>query len=307
VCSPERFSVYFQLSVPAGGLTNAELNHLFGLTNDSHALGLELLRLVQETRPDGTSRAREALELLGTRVQDIPLVDAETLIRTLLHVGDQLQPRSDDRPAFFWIDNQLLIDQLFFGLLGRFDQEERLRIITDAVQAGEAVGTLVAFVSILGQEHGKYAGDDAQPEPDPLLTLDQQETLEALALTKVREAAANGALIDSPSLTRTLYRWRDWAGDAEPRDWVATLVPDNAQLARLFEGFLQVRVVAGVGNATAQQIPTLRPDWLEPFVDVDTLAVRAQDLLTDDSMTDAQRRAVEQFIKEYRGEVSDRD
>jgi hypothetical protein len=88
---------------------------------------------------------------------------------------------------------------------------------------------------------------------------------------------------------------------------VATLVPDNAQLARLFEGFLQVRVVAGVGNATAQQIPTLRPDWLEPFVDVDTLAVRAQDLLTDDSMTDAQRRAVEQFIKEYRGEVSDRD
>lgn len=307
VCSPDRFSVYFRLSVPTGGLTTDELNTLLAHTSDPNGLGAELIRLVNETRPDGISRVREALELLGDHLQQIPFGSYKAIIRALLDVGDQLQPTSDDKPAFFWIDSQLLIDQLLFGLLKRMEQEDRVGVLTEAIQAGKAVGTSVAFVSILGQEHGKYAGEDARPEPDPLVALEQQEALEQVALMKIREAAADGTLINSPSLTRTLYRWRDWAGEGEPQAWVSTVIQDNARLAKLFEAFLQVRVVAALGNATAQQIPRLRPDSLEPFADTDLLATRAKTLLAQDSLTETQQTAVEQFLKEFRGEVPDRD
>jgi predicted KAP-like P-loop ATPase len=58
------------------------------------------------------------------------------------------------------------------------------------------------------------------PSSARLVNEEQLKELEAIALGKIRYAAQHGTLLASPRLPALLQRYRDWAGDAEVKQWV---------------------------------------------------------------------------------------
>src|SRR5204862_853015 len=52
---------------------------------------------------------------------------------------------------------------------------------------------------------------------------------------KIRMCAEAGELLSTPRFLRTLYRWKDWAGEDEPRKWVTNVVKTDEGLAAFLE------------------------------------------------------------------------
>src|SRR2546429_7375997 len=78
--------------------------------------------------------------------------------------------------------------------------------------------------------------EDSQ-KTEYLITEARLPDFQALCVEKLRAFAEAHTLRDHSDLGSLLYRWREWAGDAEPRAWAAAIAcnPEGAiALARAF-------------------------------------------------------------------------
>jgi predicted KAP-like P-loop ATPase len=292
ICSPDIAPVYFRLALPEGGVSNAEMKALLALARDPNAFGARLLELSNQKRPDGTTRARAFLERLEDFTErEIPLRDIAAVVACLLDVGDGLLRPEDERRAMFDFDNSTRIGRLVLQLLPRLDQPGRAAVLGRAVADGRAVSTIVHEVAVLGQQHGRYGGGRSREEL--LVTAEHLKELEDMAVQKVRDAAREGRLLHTPDLLHVLYRWKDWAGDEEPRQWAEGIAKDDQGLVELLEMLLQKHFTDGT------ILHRLDPRQIEPFVEPSNIIDRARTMSEKTGLTDNQRTALGQFIREY--------
>jgi predicted KAP-like P-loop ATPase len=149
----------------------------------------------------------------------------------------------------------------------------------------------VDIVAGLGVEHGRYRSESSIPESRRLLTLEQVEQVERLALERIRQAASEGILADAPRLIRVLYRWRNWGGDAEPRGWTEAESQSDDGLLRLLVGFQQRSWSSDRGDRYY-----IDPEVIRPFIDASSISERVEGLAGRESLTEIQQRAVQSFI-----------
>ncbi|MFL6196102.1 MAG: P-loop NTPase fold protein, partial [Thermoanaerobaculia bacterium] len=120
ICAPERFPVYFRLSVPAGELRAVEVAELVDDAREGRRFAEKLLRLSQDLNPDGTSRARAALESFGDLCEG-PLPDEVVFggLEGLFEVGDQLVLLRDRKTELFDLENDSRIERCVTLLGGK--------------------------------------------------------------------------------------------------------------------------------------------------------------------------------------------
>jgi predicted KAP-like P-loop ATPase len=185
------------------------------------------------------------------------------------------------------------ISQIVRELLRRMEPSERFDALTDSVRNGAAIATIVDVVSDLGLEHGRLNRRAIEPESRRILRFGQLEQIEKLSVERIRQAANEGILTEVPRLESVLYRWRDWAGEAEPRCWIEEYIRSDDGLLRILEAFQ--------GYATDGETVNfyLDPRRLESFVDPDLVIQRARVLQGRSDLTETQARAARTFVEGY--------
>lgn len=299
VCSPKIFPIYFRPAYPAGAVSNEEVQTLLGLANEPDILVERLITLTTQKRPDGTTRARAFLERLENYTADIPKEKISPLVKTLLKVADQLTPPEDEPRGIFDFDNDLRITRVIFQLLRRVDQQQRLEVMKEAIKESSSLAMIAGEVRTWRQEFEKKhkKGDANDP---PFFTENQVRELEEIALAKVRAAAKDGSLETVRKLHEVLFGWKEWCGDVkEVRDWVARYVSTSQNLATFLQRFSQKTFSTSMDSGYQREKLRLHPRWVAPFVHPDSIIERIRLLVDDKSISEEQRAAARQFVKEY--------
>ncbi len=301
VCSPDVFPIYFRLAVPSGGISNMEMQAMLALTSDPNTFGRHLIELAEQMRPDGTTRVREVLERLQDYTEEnIPTDHIAAIIEAILDVGDQLLLPQDDKRGLFDFGNGMRMERVMFQLFRRLDRERREEILKRAIMRGHALSIKVDLISTLGQQHGKY-GSKARPDDDLIVGAEALAELEGMVLQQIRRAASDGSLLGIRDLAHILYRWRDWSRNKdEPGDWVQEQTADDDALLAFLTAFLSIGWRQSMGNMIGTKTYRLNPKVVEPFLDPAPVAERLPDILSREDIPEEQRRAAEQFLREYR-------
>ena len=249
VCSPEIFPVYFRMAVPEGELTNAEVEAILAIASNTGALAAKFRDLSQQLRPDGSTRARVMLERLEDYTErDVLLEAIPQFIQALFLVGDDLNVSEDRSRGMFDFDNDMRIARLNYRLLSRLENAKRIEVLRGAISNSSAISTIAHEVALLEPSRRK---DDEPGES--LVRPDDFPEIKELALGKIRDAAANKILADTPALAMVLYRWRDWAGIEEPKDWLKELWASDQDLINVLKHFKVAVYTQSMGDVIGER------------------------------------------------------
>jgi predicted KAP-like P-loop ATPase len=296
----EVFPVYFALAVNSGDISNSEMQTVLANAGDSEWLSAELLRLAQQLRPDGNTRASALLERLLDHVQkDIPSANIEPILRTFFDNGDCLDIPSDQGPGFTVHGNDYRMGSVIWSLLKRLDGDRRFEVLRRGVESGKSLWFVHYEVIILGQQQGKRGGRNLTPESEWFVTREQLSTLEGLFLERIRKASRDGSLLATAGLPSILNFWQENGTQEEVAAWVSQAVNDDHVLLKLLEGCLQTTASGGIGDAVVIRSEILDSELLRPYLDPEQVAERVRCLPPDTKLTPRQRGAVQQFLKEY--------
>ena len=300
ICDGDVFPVYFALAVNSGDISNSEMRTVLANAGDSGWLSSELLRLAQQVRPDGKTRASALLEKLQDYThEDIPMENIEPILIAFSNVGDQLLIPEDRSPSLLGFGNDTRMGRVTWQLLRRLDASTRFEMLRRAVESGKALSFVYNEVIVLGQQQGKHGERQPSPESEWFVTREQLSTLEGSLLEKIRDASRDGSLSGTPRLPFILNFWRENATQEEVASWVSQAVNDDQVLVKVLEGYLQTTASTGLGDAVVSRGDKLDPEWLRPYLDPDQVAERIRRLPPHTKLTPRQRRALAQFLKEY--------
>lgn len=300
VCDSEVFPVYFALAVNSGDISNSEMQTFLANGGNRDWLSAELLKLAQQVRPDGKTRASALLERLWDYTQrDIPTQNIEPIIGTLFEVGDDLDIPEDRGAGFTDVGNDVRMGRIVYQLVKRLDAGSRFEVLRRAVESGRALSFIHHELIVLGQQQGKYPEQAASPEAEWVVSREQLSTLEGLLLESVRGASRDGWLLRTPKLPFVLNFWREKVAQGEVVSWLSQAVKDDQSLIETLERYLQTSKSMGFDDAVVHQQDRLDPEWLRPYLDPGQVAERIKRLAQDENLTPRQRRAADQFLKEY--------
>lgn len=300
VCSTDIFPVYFRLAITENGISRTEMQAVLALLDDADALRNKLIQLANQRVPDGSTRARLLLERLEDytrseiRAEAIPIV-----VKALFDVGDHLLRPEDESRGMWGFGNNIRIGRVIHQLMRRLDEPSRFSVLKEAIHEGRALSVIVRQVGIFGQEHGKYGRQQRDPEHWRTVTAQHLQELEGFALAKIRRAAGDGSLLQTPDLPNVLYRWRDWTGEDEARRWVHAMAQSDDDLIEFLVKFLGKGYTQYVSDVVGRVNYRLDPAVLEPFLEPSQIIGRVRRLAERPDLTEMQRTALRQLVKEY--------
>ncbi|AEA46891.1 KAP family NTPase [Archaeoglobus veneficus] len=300
VCSPDIFPIYFHLAVPEGSISNAEMESILALTNNAKAFREKLLELASQKRPDGTTRVRTFLERLEDFTEkEIPSENIPSIVQALFDVGDSLLC-PEGGSGLFEFGNDIRILRIIQQLLLRLEESKRFEVLKDAILYGRAVSTIVDLVTAIGRQHGKYGAKQPVPEEKRLIIAEHLEELEKIALNKVRDAARQDSLLQTPDLKQVLYCWVAWAGEEEVKEWIQKVISTDKGLIRLLERSLKKTFNKSVSDVVGKTHYKLDLVWLERFIELSPQIIdRIERLAENSEISENLKIAIEQFIREY--------
>jgi predicted KAP-like P-loop ATPase len=270
---------------------------IVSLSSDKNLFAKRLVELSEQKFSNGTSHAREVLERLRDYgFEKIPKENISNIVEALFDIGDKLLIDGDKGQEMFDYDNNVRIGRALWPLFGRNDKDTNLTILKKAIQNGSALCTICREVGVFGQQHGKNGANGPDPEREQFTTADGLKELEDLSAKKIREAAEKGILLDTVQLNGVLYRWKDWAGEKEVQKWVKETIQEDNNLIKLLEKFLSYTISY---SSKVVKHPRLDPEWLKPFIEIESIIVRVRKLSKRKKLTLVQKEALNRFLKEY--------
>ncbi|MEI9417808.1 KAP family P-loop NTPase fold protein [Mesorhizobium sp. Cs1321R2N1] len=236
VCVEAHFDTYFRLSLSDEALSSKQINELVERADDANFIKEQLRHAAKSERRNGRSMVPVYLDELRTHAKQIEKSKAESFLRTLFEIHDEIDLEKDADRGFNGMGNtSLRVHWLIRRLTrDRFTLNERSDLYL-AVLPSAALGWLVDFVSSARRDHlGERQGGPTREE-DCLVTKEAIEPITAIALRAVRGAAGDGSLLQHPELMYILYRWRDFLdNDAkEVRAWTDERIKEDSSLVAL--------------------------------------------------------------------------
>lgn len=291
-CDPDTFPIYFRLAIPTGDLSNAEMKAIMNLTNDQEKFAAVLVELSGQVRPDGTTKVHLVLDRLQDYIDEIQTASIAPIVRTLFDVGDKLLVSRDRSAGLLNIENDIRISRILYQLLRRMNENDRFELLKQSIVDGRAISTIVHEVAIFGQEQGKYGASPSTAPSEVTVSKEHLAELELSALQKIRDFATQGTLLQAPNFLGPAYRWLDWGGEPEVKEWIRTVTETREGLALYL-----VRIIVPTlsTETTKYDFDSTFLKLLEPS----RVADRVRGLSEDASLSDNERLAVQVFLKKY--------
>jgi predicted KAP-like P-loop ATPase len=298
VCAEELYPVYFQLAIPLGAISNADLQSRLEHLDDPNQFAAILLELARDSRPDAGARLRAFLERLESHVgENATGEEVASALRALFQAADDLLRREDQRGVEGQIDIQTQLRRIIRRFVSQIEPGERVELLESTIAAEGSLACAVDTVVMLGQEHGKYGGEWREGAAT-VVSLSQLAQLENIALTFVRDAAAEEKLLRTPRMPEVLQCWATW-NRGECRTWVArTIESDNGLLAFL-DPFMR-EVGSPSASARGMRVSNrLDQRRLRPFLEPGSIVNRVKELAKRDGVDEQQRALMERYVLDH--------
>ncbi len=302
VCSKEIFSRFFSFSISPDDLSKAEMEAILSSLPDKEMFCTHLKHLVTEKRSDNSTKLSVFLEKMEDYTSEIPKDNIPSVIETFFAVGDELIIPEDEDEGFLYWGNDVRMRRIIRQLLRRYrDKNDRFKILKNAFEKGQAISMMVIQLTSFWQQHGKYEGTK-KSDKDILLDEAHLETLQKIALNKIKEATEKDRLLNTPFLPAVLYRWKEWGNEREVKDWVSNIVASNEKLPIFLSRFLQKTRSVAINDRVAKIDWRLNPNKLKDLIDLDMLEIKCNEVLSNNSIATKlnvkEKLAVKQFLKE---------
>lgn len=297
ICTMENFPIYFRLALPAGKLGNQELKNIFQISREgTEPLEKRLEPFLQERGSDGCSKIRSFLiSIQDYTERDFPLDGIAHMIEVLLRLGDKIS-NADEHVNIFEGLNYIILGQVVFQLLHRLDSESRLSTMRNSIVRSVALQTIVAEVSVFGQQHGKFGGTATD---EPVFSSTQLAELETAALSKIKEAAKSGMIYNVAALSPILQAWNEWGQPSDITSWLKDATVTDEQLVEFLELLAHKAYVQSSNQRRTREIVLVAVRAIQNFIDTEALYRRVKALLPLSIATSGQREAATAFIKSY--------
>ena len=158
VASADVFPVYFQMAVPKGAISNADLQSKLEHFGDTNQFAATLLELARDSAPDAPARLQAFLQRLEMHIGESASRDElEAAMRAVFQAADDLLRREES--GRMDLDMQQHLRRVVRRLLLEVEQTERVSLLEEALGGGGSIATVTDVVIMLGQQHGKYGGE----------------------------------------------------------------------------------------------------------------------------------------------------
>ncbi|MBN2208799.1 MAG: hypothetical protein JW759_05860 [Candidatus Coatesbacteria bacterium] len=303
ISSPVGFDLYFRNELPSGGISHTSIMANLALAGNAEAFGRRLVAMSKKELAPGVSLATEFFAWLEDYTEEIiPKEDIPSILAAIFDVGDQLWCNEKRQRHSAMFGDDIYIRQVVYQLARRLSRPERFEAYRNAFSKGRALATIARTARMLAGQHGRSHAGEMIPEEARDLTPEHQREIDEIVLNRVRMAAEDGSLLDS-TRPYPLYLWEEIGGPEEPHRWIQRLVETDKGLGKFLETFIGYKW----GLDGERREPVLPLDSLGRFVDPETVIGRARKLADADWLTETQRVAVNQFIKEYDALQSGKD
>jgi predicted KAP-like P-loop ATPase len=303
ICSSAVFPVYFRLTLTEGEFPDTEVKAVLAAAANSKEFATKLLELANQKRSDGTTQLRAFLEQIETYTENhteaIPTDQIPAIVHTFFDLGDSLLQPEDEPHGMFDLGNDDRILRLVWQLLDRLSEAERFEILKEAISTGRALSLMVRAVATLEQTH-----EVSKSGSEEWLQQHHLQTLKEIALQRLRDAAQQNTLLQTPKLPENLDYWQKWAGAAEVKQWVQAIIESDQELINLLQQILpqnldQPESDVNETNANETNYESVF-GWLTPYVEPAQVIERINSLdqteLTESELTEAQKTAIAGLI-----------
>jgi predicted KAP-like P-loop ATPase len=292
----EIFPIYFQLAVPRGAISNADLNQKLEHFGDTNQFAAALLELVRDSRPDAGTRLEAFLQRLENHIGETS--DREELegsLRALFQAADDLLRREESGRVD--VDSQRHLRRIVRRGLMQVEQDQRPALLEEVLAGGGSIATTTDIVMMLGQQHGKYGGEWREGA-ETLVTLSQLAQIENIALTAVRDAAELGTLLGSPRMIDALSCWVTW-NRGQCRTWVARAIADDEGLIAFLRPFMAAAGTPSLSARGPRVENRLDHRRLRPFLEPGSIVERVRRLAETHGGTEQERQLMKRFVLDH--------
>ncbi|HEY0389698.1 MAG TPA: P-loop NTPase fold protein [Gaiellales bacterium] len=296
VASEDVFPVYFQLAIPSGGISNADLQSKLESFGDTNQFAATLLELARDSSPDASQRLEAFLGRLENHIGESgSREELEASMRALFQAADDLLRREESGRGD--IDIVQSLRRIVRRLLVVVEGDERVKLLEEGFGTGASIATITDIVIMLGQQHGKYGGEWKEGA-ETLVTLSQLAQIENMALTAVRDAAEDGSLLGAPKMVDAIGCWATW-NRGECRAWVGRVIGDDEGLVAFLQPFMRS---AGQPSASARGPRVenrLDHRRLRPFLEPGGIVERVRDLAERPERSEQERQLMRRFVLDH--------
>jgi predicted KAP-like P-loop ATPase len=290
------FPVYFQLAIPRGGISNADLQSKLESFGDTNQFAATLLELARDSSPDAPQRLEAFLGRLENHIGESgSREDLEAAMRALFQAADDLLRREES--GRLDIDMSESLRRIVRRLLLQVEQDDRVSLLEEGFGNGGSIATMTDVVIMLGQQHGKYGGEWKEGS-ETLLTLPQLAQVENMALTAIRDGADAGSLLSAPKMAEALNCWATW-NRGECRAWVTRVIGDEEGLLSFLQPFMRA---AGQPSASARGPRVenrLDHRRLRPFLEPGAIVERVKVLAEKPERGEQERQLMRRFVLDH--------
>ena len=297
ICSPKHFDTYFRFALPDHVLSSSEIKKLIASAGDPAFIKKSLLDGSQRKLANGDTKAGLLLDALRVHANEI-VNNADNDVRSLLNaiysIADALVIESEET---FKSDNMMQrLDYLTETLtMQRFSLEERSEVLLEAC----AKATLTYLMRIATWAYSQHFPENNATRIFRhifLTTRDHADKLNNIAITRIREAAADGSLHDVPYLGDVLLWWIKSADDERRiRSWVSNVYENNVEVAHLAKAFISL-----THYRDSQQ--SLEDYWekeLGRVVELGEFRSRANQAVRDENLGGEERNVLRKFLDAF--------
>jgi len=285
ICAPDMFERYFLLGIPAGEISEVELETLLELTGHPGQLTSALRELIEQ------GRIRRFLERIEDYTDEVSVGDIEPLCLALLNIGDEL-PVEKGEFSDPGADFQLV--RVLYQLLKRLPgSQDVCDLLVRVFPQSTSVFTPANVVSQL-----TYLSEKEEPN-DLVLNSSQLQQLQELCVEKVQMARNQSSLQKAPHLNVVLFHWNEWGDPTDVRAYVADLIAVPEGLADFLAGFLSQIRSGTVGEYYVRREWMIKLDSVARYVEIEVLTERLASLRNQDlaSFSERQLLAIDTFSK----------
>jgi predicted KAP-like P-loop ATPase len=283
ICHPNVFARYFHLTIPEGDISQAEIDHVLSLVADRDGLAEEF-RAINKRGLLGI-----VLDRLEAYKQKIDVRYAEPFITALFDIGDELP---EQRGGAFPISPETHASRIIYWYLKQeMHIDKRGAILKAAMKTTTGLYLPIRIASSEGNEEKR------KKEPDAFTVTEADlKELQQLCVEKIKQAVETGGLATHSNMLSILYRWHEWSGADEPRQWIKNLIESQKGALSFLIACLQRSTSYGMGDHVSQEHWRINPKYVEDFVPIESLEKKVAALSLDD-LSEKERKAVRAFQK----------
>jgi predicted KAP-like P-loop ATPase len=265
VCASRYFPFYFQLAVPEGEVSSAEMSRILEECASVDRFVAELDRI------NSSGRFAAFVDVLRHRLSDLDRTKLKIILSSIFVYGDKV---SDKRSGILSISDHLrfsmwlLLD--IIALLG----DDRYHDLIEAMTGKPAVYTVVRVTTTFQEasERVKGGNDLRLQDRFPGLTDEVVERLKKTAVDVIESSAQNNKLYDTPGIPAILYRWRQWGGRENADAFVeSAFLKDSRSAVSFVSRFLQRSESISAGDRISRVTSYIQLKSIAEFVDLHRL------------------------------------